>query len=44
MQKPVQLNVQKQNIEKDENKEIVMEKRNMESIRVAVENMIKDGK
>ena len=44
VQKPVQLNVQKQNTEKDENKEIVMEKRNMESIRVAVENMIKDGK
>ena len=44
VQTPVQLNVQKQNTEKDENKEIVMEKRNMESIRVAVENMIKDGK
>ena len=44
VQKPVQLNVQKQNTEKDKYKEIVMEKRNMESIRVAVENMIKDGK
>ena len=44
VQKPAQLNVQKQNTEKDENKEIVMEKRNMESIRVAVKNMIKDGK
>ena len=40
----LQRNVQKQNTEKDENKEIVMEKRNMESIQVAVENMIKDGK
>ena len=40
VQKPVQLKRQ----QKNENKEIVMEKRNMESIHVAVENMIKDGK
>ena len=40
----LQRNVQKQNTEKDKNKEIVMEKRNMESIHVAVENMIKDEK
>ena len=40
----LQRNVQKQNTEKDENKEIVTENRNMESIRVAVENMITDGK
>ena len=40
VQKPVQLKRQ----QKDENKEIVMEKRNMESIHVAFENMIKDGK
>ena len=40
----LQTNVQNQSTEKDKNKEIVMEKRNMESICAEVENMIKDGK
>ena len=40
----LQTKVQNQSTEKDENKEIVMEKRNMESIHAEVENILKDGK